>query len=211
MKRFTILLLVLSLFCSLFVAGCAKKEEPKVTTALAVTTAPPETTEPPATTHPPETTGYVGTVYHQPKADRIVPEEITLDPAVYYITTPWCYPDTSSMTQEEKDQMVKDRAEQVAHMTTETLLDSVLQYPRLGNYLASSHISVLGYMAASGIPFLKDLLQREDLEWVMYNYPAEKLDSAEKDMVFSKIKAYVMGAEYLYDANIPPVSFSYRW
>lgn len=205
MKRFTILLLVLSLFCSLFVAGCAKKEEPNVTTAPAVTTAPTETTEPPAAT------GYVGTVYHQPKADRIVPEEITLDPAVYYITTPWHYPDTSSMTQEEKEQIVKERNEQVAHMTTETLLDSVLLHPRLGNYLVSSHISVLGYMAASGIPFLKDLLQREDLEWVMYNYPAEKLDSAEKDMVFSKIKAYVMGAEYLYDANIPPVSFSYRW
>ena len=209
MKRLLYWVLFLSIVLSTFTAGCAPKNESAATNVP--DSIPPFTTEPPQTAEPPTTTGYIGVVYAKPENERIVPAEVKLDPNVYYITTPWHYPDTSSMTQEEKNQMVKNRNEQVAHMTTETLLDSVLLHPRLINMVNLSQISVLGYMASSGIPFLKDLLAREDLEWVMYHYPAEKLDSVEKDLTFGYIKAYIMGAKYLLDPNIPPSSYSFRW
>lgn len=203
MKRIVVLLLLLSVFCSLLAAGCAQKDAPQETTAAPTTTVPattpPATTEPPATTQPPETTAPPTT------AAVYVPAEVTLDSEVYYIDTRFWYQSEGECPEGYYQLGDEGWENVVAHMTTRALIESVLAYPNLLAVEASSQTWLL-YILNQRIGIVEELLGREDLEWALFNYPAPVWSGEQDDYatalmenLYYRLKMYVYGADYLWN------------
>jgi hypothetical protein len=191
MKRLGCFLLVLSIFGALFLLGCEMHDAPIDSTVASQTPAPSasqtepttmaETTDPPSTSVP----------------------AVTLDPAVYYITEPYSYPEYDPDAAEGYLEKCQVPEATLSHMTTYALLETVLTCPKMPDFMSASQMNVL-YVIGTRLNSMEELIGREDLAYVLSVFPIEELEAAwphAADWCYRKLLMYTQGATYLADAG----------
>lgn len=182
MKKFTVLLLILSIFCSLF-AGCARRPAepltPGGTTEPLGTTAPPETTAPLSTTQPPETT--VPPTTGAPEVNY--PQEIIDMDKNYPIDEAYDYPVKPGS---EEWKAFESRPEMVAacqvpedllpQMTTRALVETVLNYPFVKEISVHNLVRTGYKYAFSSSNAVKELEKRENAKYVINTFFADEFE-----------------------------------
>lgn len=191
MKRLGCFLLVLSIFGALFLLGCEMHDAPIDSTVASQTPAPSasqtepttmaETTDPPSTSVP----------------------AVALDPAVYYITEPYSYPEYDPDAAEGYLEKCQVPEATLSHMTTYALLETVLTCPKMPDFMSASQMNVL-YVIGTRLNSMEELIGREDLAYVLSVFPIEELEAAwphAADWCYRKLLMYTQGATYLADAG----------
>lgn len=175
MKKLAIILMLFSIFCSLF-AGCVRRPNPGTpagTTAPQGTTTPLSTTQPPETAVPP-TTGAPEVNYPQEIID--MDKNYPIDEAYDYPVKPGSEEWKAFESRPEMVAACQVPEDLLPQMTTRALVETVLNYPFLFEIYAHN-FTLTGYKYAfSSSNAVKELEKRENAKYVINTFFADEFE-----------------------------------